>query len=275
VFGGKPRVPPPEETTVSLLNGNGIEGSATTAAHLLSQRGYRILLPPSNQTANAPSFDYQETKAYWNPRAKRGKSAARRLAQLFAPADARPLPPTLIQASNGAMVTVIVGQTFHGTIGPASRPAPKREPPAVVRNPDLALPLIRKAARRVPFRLEYPTLIEQTSGLDPEVPIRVYPLDRKHKTVRLTFRTAGRRYWGIQMTDWGDAPILLERNFRRVVRGREFDLYYSGPKLRMVVLRENDATYWVVNTLDNELSNDTMLAIARGLRPLKGKLGRG
>jgi hypothetical protein len=36
----------------------------------------------------------------------------------------------------------------------------------------------------------------------------------------------------------------------------------------MVVLRSGGATYWVVNTLLNSLSNETMLAIARGLRPL-------
>jgi hypothetical protein len=36
----------------------------------------------------------------------------------------------------------------------------------------------------------------------------------------------------------------------------------------MVVLRDRGATYWVVNTLLNSLSNETMLAIARGLRPL-------
>jgi hypothetical protein len=36
----------------------------------------------------------------------------------------------------------------------------------------------------------------------------------------------------------------------------------------MVVLRQNGKTYWVVNTLRDELSNETMLAIARGLQPL-------
>jgi hypothetical protein len=36
----------------------------------------------------------------------------------------------------------------------------------------------------------------------------------------------------------------------------------------MVVLRENGATYWVVNTILDSLSNETMLAIARSLRPL-------
>jgi hypothetical protein len=39
----------------------------------------------------------------------------------------------------------------------------------------------------------------------------------------------------------------------------------------MVVLRTPKAQYWVVNTLLDQLSNETMLAIAKGLRPL----GRG
>ena len=36
----------------------------------------------------------------------------------------------------------------------------------------------------------------------------------------------------------------------------------------MVVLRHGGAAYWVVNTLRDELSNETMLAIAKGLQPL-------
>jgi hypothetical protein len=36
----------------------------------------------------------------------------------------------------------------------------------------------------------------------------------------------------------------------------------------MAVLHAHGATYWVVNTLLDSLSNETMLAIARGLEPL-------
>lgn len=36
----------------------------------------------------------------------------------------------------------------------------------------------------------------------------------------------------------------------------------------MVVLRANGATYWVVNTILDSLTNETMLSIARGLQPL-------
>jgi hypothetical protein len=36
----------------------------------------------------------------------------------------------------------------------------------------------------------------------------------------------------------------------------------------MVVLRARGKSYWVVNSLRDELSNETMIAIAKGLQPL-------
>jgi hypothetical protein len=38
--------------------------------------------------------------------------------------------------------------------------------------------------------------------------------------------------------------------------------------LHVIALREKDASYWVSNTLLNTLSNETMIAIAKGLKPL-------
>ena len=62
--------------------------------------------------------------------------------------------------------------------------------------------------------------------------------------------------------------ISADASFTHPIHKREFSLYYSGAHLHMVVLRENGATYWVVNTVLDSLSNETMLAIARGLQPL-------
>jgi polyisoprenyl-teichoic acid--peptidoglycan teichoic acid transferase len=121
---------------------------------------------------------------------------------------------------------------------------------------------------KVPFRLEVPAVLEQTSYLDREEPIRTYTITKHEKAVRLTFRTGAGEFWGIEETSWADAPILSSKSFRHVLGGRTYDLYYNGSHLHMVVLRENAATYWVVNTLLDSLSNETMLAIAKGLRPL-------
>jgi polyisoprenyl-teichoic acid--peptidoglycan teichoic acid transferase len=75
-------------------------------------------------------------------------------------------------------------------------------------------------------------------------------------------------YWGVQMTDWTDAPVLADKSHTRRIKGRIYDLYYNGPKLHMVVLRTKHARYWVINTLLDSMSNETMLAIAKGLKPM-------
>ena len=73
-------------------------------------------------------------------------------------------------------------------------------------------------------------------------------------------------YWGIQETNWENPPVLDGPSQTRRIGGRLYRLYYSGSHLHMVVLSQNGATYWVVNTLLDSLSNETMLAIAKGLR---------
>ena len=102
----------------------------------------------------------------------------------------------------------------------------------------------------------------------PDKPARIYTIEGSHRAIRLVFRTGGNQYWGVEETDWADAPVLSDKSFRSDLGGREMELHYSGQRLHMVVLRKDGATYWVVNSILDELSNETMLAIARGLAPL-------
>ncbi len=115
-----------------------------------------------------------------------------------------------------------------------------------------------------------PTVIESSSWIDREKPIRAYYMDKdkkEHMAIRLTYHMGSNEYWGIQMTDWDKAPVLNGRNFVRRIKGRRYELYYNGPRLHMVVLRTKDASYWVVNSLLDRMSNETMIAIAKGLKP--------
>jgi LCP family protein required for cell wall assembly len=271
-FGIKRRsdTPRPRDVTTTVLNGNGIAGSAANAAYELGRRGYDIVLPPAGTPQNAPRFNYFRTTVYFDRSQSRSKVAAQRLANLFGDAAVSALPAGQLAAlSNGAMATVVVGRNFHGTLAPAPvDKTPKKQPPQVTPNAAMTRSHVLRVRRRVPFRLEYPRLVERTSRLDLEAPIRVHTIKKGHNAVRLTFRTGANEYWGIEQTDWTDAPVLADASFLHRIRGREFSLYYSGPHLHMVVLRENGATYWVVNTIRDSLSNETMLAIARGLAPL-------
>ena len=270
-FGIKHRshAPKPANVATAVLNGNGIAGSAANAAYELGQRGYKIVLPATGTPQNAPNFNYFRTAVYFDATQKGAKAAATQIANLFGDADVKQLPATLTTLANGAMATVVVGQNFHGTLAPAPvDQTPKKEPAAVTLNPSLTRTTLLSVRRRVRFRLELPRMIANYSKLEFDAPIRLYNIKKGYRAVRLTYSTGLNEYWGIEETNWDEAPALADASFIHRIHGREFSLYYAGPHLHMVVLRENGATYWVVNTILDSLSNETMLAIARGLQPL-------
>ena len=267
----KKAAPNPKDVSLVALNGNGQPGAAANTSFLLAQKGYRVIQPPEGFQANAPGRWSRtfRTQVFYQGKAK-AQLAAQAVSGLFNSADVVRLPRNdeLRILANGAMITVVVGQTFSGklTATPVDRTPPK-QPPYVRSAKSEVLPAVRRAAAwKAGFPLQIPTVIERSSVIDPEVPYRVYKIDGK-KTVRFTFRTGANEYWGIQQTNWEDAPALEDKNFSEVIKGRQYDLYYSGPNLHMVVLRAGGASYWVVNTLLDSLSNETMLEIAKGLRP--------
>jgi LCP family protein required for cell wall assembly len=265
------KAPPPRETTITVLNGNGVTGSAGTASYLLSQRAYQMVYPPDGKNANAPNWEYFKTRIHYDKSQAGAAAAAKKVATLFGTDDVVAVDARVGALSNGAMLTVIVGQTFHGTLAEAPvDKTPQRQPANVAPGADASVAYLRERARKVPFKLMVPTVLERSSWIDRERPVRLYRIDTdgKHKTIRLTYKTGANEYWGVQMTDWEEAPALSERNFVRSIGGRTYELHYTGPKLHMVVLRQGGASYWVVNTLLDSLSNETMLAIAKGLKPL-------
>jgi LCP family protein required for cell wall assembly len=270
----KTKTPPPQQTTITVLNGNGVPGAAANASYLLSQRGYLMNLPPEGKPADAPLQNYFHTEIYFDRLQPKANAAARALEKLLEPADVRPVPAdTQLRALNpGSMLLVVLGQTFHSELTTAPAAALPVHQSALVRYDSApGLELLRPLAGRVPFPLQVPTILEQTSQPDShngDEPVRLYWIAKHKKALRLVFRTGANEYWGIQETNWGDAPVLADKSFRHALGGRSFDLYYSGSHLHMAVLHANGASYWVVNTLLDTLSNETMLAIAKGLKPL-------
>ena len=272
----KQKTPPPASVTMTVVNGNGVAGAAANASYLLAQRGYKIVPAPNNLSPNIPSTmqPFFHSKIYYDPAQAGSKLAAIALQNLMQPADVVKLPrtPWLIALDPGSMLMVVLGSTFHGTIAqPQVTQVPKHEPPVVRYDPSTSLSLLQQVKSQVKFPLEVPTVLERSSYADSfngDTAVRAYAIQGKHRAVRLTYRTGSNEYWGIEETDWTDAPVLSDRSFRHDLGGREFDLYYAGPHLHMVVLQANGTTYWVVNTLLDSLSNETMLAIAKGLKPL-------
>jgi LCP family protein required for cell wall assembly len=268
----KTKAPPPSSVTVTVLNGSGVAGAAANTSYLLGQRGYRMLIPPNNLPANAPKPVFH-TKIYYDPAQPRSQAAAVALKTLMEPAEVARLPRRagLLALDPGSKLLVVLGTAFHSLAPVQQTVTPKHQPAYVRFDSSYGRDLLRPLVRKVHFPLMSPTVLERTSYPDTlpgDKPVRQYYIDGHNKSVRLVFKTAGNEFWGIQETDWDGAPALRDRSFRHSLGGREFDLYYSGSTLHMVVLHRGKATYWVVNTLLDSLSNETMLAIAKGLKPL-------
>ncbi len=255
--------PRPSQVSIEVLNGNGEDGAADEAALLLGEVGY-----PAENAGNADNFKYFRSQVLYDPESEESEAAAQGVAKLFGDAEVLPAPAGEQLSS---VLRVVVGETFQGTLGPAPvDDTPKRQKPQVVTDRTSITPALRQLRKEVDFPLMLPTVREEGSSIDDDEGIRAYKLEDE-RAVRLTYDTGRNEYWGIQQTGWDDPPILNEPTLERTIGGRQYKLFLSGPKLHIVAFEQDGAVYWVVNTLRNALSNETMLAIAKGLKPLPDK----
>ena len=70
---------PPSRISISVLNGNGVAGAASTAGYELDQRGYQIVVAPNAADRNAPNYDYFHSKVYYDRRQPGSRALRRRL----------------------------------------------------------------------------------------------------------------------------------------------------------------------------------------------------
>ncbi|MFN2628651.1 MAG: LCP family protein [Gaiellaceae bacterium] len=265
----------PASITTLVLNGTTEPGLARDTSYKLAVRGYRTVQLGGQQPANAPTQAHVATTVYFDASQPAARAAAQQLQTLFPGSKVNSMPQEIVTLGRQAaspMTIVVVGSSFNGVLAGSAVPntaTPKHVRPNVYASPGIALNALRAIRARLPFQLEVPHVIERSSQLAQLTPVRVYKPAPHHRGVRVTFVTGpGNVYWGIQETDWNDAPVLDRPTVTHTFGGRTFDFYYTGSHLHMVVLRGGKARYWVVNTLLDELSNETMIAIARGLQPL-------
>jgi LCP family protein required for cell wall assembly len=71
-------------------------------------------------------------------------------------------------------------------------------------------------------------------------------------------------YFGIQgIGGWEDPPILDNPSETRTIHGREYEIFVDGENVKLVAWHRGENTYWVSNSLQQSLTNDQMLGIAR------------
>jgi hypothetical protein len=218
----------------------------------------------------------RDTIIYYDPVQPNASQAAQQLRPLFGPhTRIAPMSTAIgdIAARAGDPLTVVaVGTSFPGKLVVHKPPKvqPKLPPQVSSNGATMTAPGLRQVYDEVHFPLMVPHKIAVGSVLSDSAGVRGFkPLKNQHEVV-LTFNVNGTyKYWQIEESTWNSAPILQNPSFTLVHHGQKYLVYTSGGAIQRVALRTPKATYWVSNTILNELSNSTMIAIAESLRPLR------
>ena len=261
------------QVSVLVLNAGTVVGEASNTGYLLAKHGYTTKTLPPTVPANAPGVQ-RDTTVYYDPVQPNAQQAAQQLRPLFGPHSHIAQMTTVIaqfarQAGN-PLTVVAVGTSFGGKLTiPQKVKVPPKLPPQVGPGVSLVAPHLHGITSKVHFPVFAPHLIAGGSQISSEEGVRVFrPLKTRHEVVLSFVLPSGIQYWQIEETDWTSAPILANPTGQFVYHHRKYLLYTTGGAIQMVVLKTSKASYWVVNTILNQLSNSTMLAIAKSLEPL-------
>jgi cell envelope-related transcriptional attenuator-like protein/LytR cell envelope-related transcriptional attenuator len=272
----KPKTHPLAKSDVSVLvlNAGTTPGEASNTSYLLTTHGYTTKALPANVPANAPKHQH-DTTVYYDPVQPNAKQAAEQLRPLFGAsthvAQMTTAIADLAQQAGKPLTVVVVGTSFGGklVVPHPVKPLPHL-PPQISPGRSGTVPRLRGLTGKVHFPVLAPSQVAKYSQLDSisNQGVRVFrPLGDKHEVV-LTFVTPQSLYWQIEETDWTSAPILANPSLQIPYHHHKLLVYTTGGAIQMVALRTPKAVYMVVNTILNQLSNSTMLAIAKSLEPL-------
>jgi len=283
-FGVKPKTPkkkatkqhklPNSEISVLVLNAGRVAGEAENTSYRLALHGYTPKKLPAGDQANAPRV-HSTTTVFYDPVQANAQQAAEQLRPLFGPHTVvKSMTPAIsgFAARAGNPLTVVtVGTSFSGTLTiPKPPKVQPKTPPQVSAGAAMTAPRLRQVYDQVHFPLMVPHLVARYSQLSSQSGVRGFkPLKNQHE-VALTFEVGQTyEYWQIEESTWKTAPILQNPTFTFIHRGQRYQVYTTGGTIQRIALMTPDGAYWVSNTILNELSNSTMVAIAESLRPLR------
>ncbi|MEA2278491.1 MAG: polyisoprenyl-teichoic acid--peptidoglycan teichoic acid transferase [Solirubrobacteraceae bacterium] len=179
-----------------------------------------------------------------------------------------------VQASSGSRQ---IGQSASRPARPTSRRERRAAQrgaaaglaPGLISDRTRAENYVAQASTHLDFPVYYPRVRLGRGSYVGQGP-RVYDIyDRghhRHRAYRMVLSTGlVGQYYGVQGMSWTAPPILDDPSDKVKMRGRTYQLFYDGSRLRLVAWLTPHAVYWVSNTLSETLTNRQMLGIARSL----------
>ena len=155
-----------------------------------------------------------------------------------------------------------------------ARPHTQRAAPglALMRTTDEELTKARSASPQLPFPIEYPRVRNAFAGAGADS-LRVYDVRDQHGRLHPSYVIAIDQgvlgqFYDVQGTTWSDPPLLANPSKTVRVGSRTYSLFYTGEKIRTIAWHEGGATYWIENTLTNDVAPLEMLAMAEQTLPV-------
>lgn len=251
----------PASVDVTVLNGSGRLLAAEDVAEALATKRYH-----TSVGGNASSFTYSSSAVYYAPAYR---DAARKIATLLGPAAT--IGAFQPGQAHGNEVVVVAGADFTGALAPP--PPPVKEPAAdTVDTTSLVEPL--RAIRRDVPGLTVMAPMKVATGTSVKI-VRPYRINVRAtggppavKIVAAVYSGGAPQYWGISMTTMKNPPIIRGETGSYESGGRRYLTFYDGKNLQRLAFQVGGTTYWISNTLNNDLSAKTIEEIAKSMRPL-------
>ncbi len=251
----------PNDVAVDVLNGNGALLSAEDASQQLRDKGWN-----ATSGGNAEAFGKSETVVLY---ADGKRDAAQAIAKLFGPkTNIGALPKS--EQSKDVDLRVVLGESYDGQLATAVKPSKAKaaRPQANVVWTTSLVPLLSRVQKATGLKVMVPLRVPSGSSLRIVRSYRVNTGGEGPQALKMVFRVPSGTYWGYQILDWSDPPLLDGRTGVVNSGGREYSTFYDGKNLMRLAWQKDGVTYWISNTLDYQLSPETMYAIAKSARPL-------
>jgi hypothetical protein len=241
---------------IRIYNGSGIGGLATTTASQLSALGYTTVVG-----ADATEFTGKTTTIY----APKSLSVpAQLVGEMLYPSDVQ-IVPRAPGVADG--ITVVLASTFDGKL---NVPTQQTGTTPTLVSGKYSASAWRAGVQVTSIPLEMPTKWSSGSTYDQFRHYKIKTTSGKNAAALVAVaKTPMGGYWDIQEMRWLNPPAIQNPNSTQVIDGTEYMFFYQGSALHMVAWKRNKTLYWVINTLDNELSNDTMTGIATSFQPVR------
>lgn len=246
-----------KQLAIEVLNGGGVEGAAATASELLKQKGYQKVAVGGN----ARNI-YEENQAFYR---EGNQAAAEELCGLLKPCTASPMPPEL---ANSAQLLLVIGASFEGQLTGQQPQAPA---PAAINfedNSSLAWDSWKTAAQQLPFKIQKPSSFPMEYDYADFHAYEIQTDNGPKPALKVVCEDEAGNSWGIMETTFTDAPVLDDPTAERQIEGKNYRFYYAGDKLRYLAWQDGDVVFWITNSLQNSLTEDTMVHLAQSFSAL-------